>query len=238
PGGDFLMGNDMIADSGMVNATSAFERPAHMVHVDSFWMSTCEVTQKQYESVMMTNPSRIKVGFGLPVEQVLWYGAVVFCNKLSSASGLAKCYDLKSWECNFDANGFRLPTEAEWTYAACAGTKTYFSTGDDPGGLERTAWYKANSGKSPHPVGRKEPNAWGLYDMHGNVWEWCNDWFQKRYYRDSPFRNPYGPGEGTLRVVRGGGYTSDPAYCRSNSRAYCDPGRRRPDLGFRVVRRP
>ncbi|MBN2290100.1 MAG: formylglycine-generating enzyme family protein [Candidatus Glassbacteria bacterium] len=242
PAGSVMMGSDLRDDSdypGRDKLTLFYEQPFHQVALDAFRISACEVTQAQYMAVMdSSNPSEFKGGGRLPVERVLWYEAAAFCNRLSRIAGLEPCYSLQTWECDFSRSGFRLPTEAEWMYAACAGSATDFHTGPGEGDLARAGWYSKNSGQHPHPVGLKEPNAWGLYDVHGNLWEWCNDWFGERYYRDSPVTSPAGPAGGTVRVVRGGGWLSDAFYCRSNCRAYSSPGVRRPDIGFRVVCRP
>jgi formylglycine-generating enzyme len=178
-------------------------------------MARTEVTQEQYEAVMGSNPSNFK-GPDLPVERVTWYEAVEYCNELSRQEGLDPCYSGSgaSMLCDFTANGYRLPTEAEWEYACRAGTETDFHTGNmthsgssplDPA-LDRAGWYFGNSGSTTHPVGEKEPNAFGLYDMHGNVWEWCWDWYASDYYASSPAEDPRGPASGSDRVVRGGSW--------------------------------
>ncbi len=158
-----------------------------------FYMGVTEVTQAQYEAVMGTNPSKFK-GATNPVEMVAWNDATDFCKKLSAKTRRA----------------VRLPTEAEWEYACRAGTQTAFSFGDDPSALGEYAWYENNSKKMPHPVGQKKPNAWGLYDMYGNVWEWCADWFGD--YPKGPATDPSGPASGKLRAVRGG--VVEPWRCR------------------------
>jgi formylglycine-generating enzyme required for sulfatase activity len=175
-----------------------------------------EVTQAQYEAVMGTNPSHFK-GATNPVEEVTWNDATEFCKKLSEKTRQA----------------VRLPTEAEWEYACRAGGNTGFSFGDADDRLGDYAWYRANSGDTTHPVAQKKPNAWGLYDMHGNVWEWCADWYGD--YPKGAVTDPQGPAAGTARVLRGGGWSSDPTYCRSALRRGSSPGRRSGDFGFRVV---
>jgi formylglycine-generating enzyme required for sulfatase activity len=181
-----------------------------------FYMGTTTVTQAQYEAIMGNNPSLFK-GPTNPVESVLWNEAEDFCKKLS-----AKTHQV-----------VRLPTEAEWEYACRAGTKTAFSFGDDATALGDYAWYAGNSGGTTHPVGQKKPNAWGLYDMHGNVWEWCADWHAD--YPKQAVTDPQGPGSGPYRVVRGGSYRYGPVNCRSGNRAYYAPVDRDINCGFRVV---
>ena len=178
-----------------------------------FWMLETQVTQAMWQSVMGNNPSYFK-GDQNPVEQVSWGECQDFCRQLSSKlSGKVS-----------------LPTEAQWEYACRAGT-----TGAYAGDLDAMAWYGSNSGDKTHPVGQKKPNAWGLYDMHGNVWEWCSDWYGKDYYTESPTSDPTGPDSGSDRVNRGGSWDSIAGDCRSASRNYRGPGNRNPYLGFRIV---
>ena len=212
PGGRFTMG-----DAKEVDATP------HEVVVNSFYIDKHLVTQAEHQRVMGKNPSRWKAGAN-PVEQVRWSDAVRYCNARSRLKGLEPCYDLQTWECNFDANGYRLPTEAEWEYACRAGTKTAYSFANSPSKLKDYAWFKDNSGSKPRPVGQKRPNAWGLYDMHGNVWEWCNDYYEVDYYQQSPEENPKGPKTGETKVVRGGAWKFSADSCRSGYRYNEDPG--------------
>jgi formylglycine-generating enzyme required for sulfatase activity len=181
------------------------------------------VTQEQYQKVMGTNPSRWK-GTANPVEQLRWSDAVKFCNKRSEIEGLQPCYDLKTLKANFEANGYRLPTEAEWEYACRAGTTTAYFFGDAPAKLGDYAWFDKNSGGHPRPVGQKQPNPWGLYDMAGNVWEWCNDWYKVDYYQESPRENPPGPDGGKNKVLRGGAWRFSADNCRSGYRYNESPG--------------
>ncbi|MGD8241068.1 MAG: formylglycine-generating enzyme family protein [Armatimonadota bacterium] len=225
----------------MGDARGEPDETPHKVRVTAFYMDKYPVTQRQYEKLMGKNPSRWK-GRGNPVEQVRWSDAVRYCNERSRREGLRPCYDLKTWKCHFDANGYRLPTEAEWEYACRAGTTGRYSFGDSVGKLKNCAWFKDNAAGRPRPVGQKLPNAWGLHDMHGNVWEWCNDHYAVDYYQRSPEKDPTGPGEGDTRVVRGGCWRSPAEKCRSSHRNNEAPGYS--DIcfgydiyGFRAVRR-
>ncbi|HEY7545724.1 MAG TPA: bifunctional serine/threonine-protein kinase/formylglycine-generating enzyme family protein, partial [Blastocatellia bacterium] len=175
PQGEFLMGSEK---------GEGDEKPAHKVRISRpFEMGKYEVTQAQWEAVMGNNPSNFK-GANLPVENVSWNDAQEFIQKLNARN---------------DGYVYRLPTEAEWEYACRAG-----STGDYAGNLDEMAWHGSNSASKTHSVGQKKPNAWGLHDMHGNVWEWCMDWYLENYYSQSPSADPPGPGTGSLRVSRGG----------------------------------
>src|SRR6266576_1564765 len=211
-GGRFQMG-----DKDQIDATP------HEVLVSSFYVDKNLVTQEQYQNVMGSNPSRWK-GDRNPVEQVRWSDAVGFCNKRSELDGLQPCYDLKTWKCNFDANGYRLPTEAEWEYACRAGTTTAYFFGETPAKLGDYAWFSKNAGGHPRPAGQKQPNPWGLYDICGNVWEWCNDFYKVDYYQETPRDNPRGPNEGQTKVVRGGAWRFSAENCRSGYRYNENPG--------------
>ncbi|MDB6037412.1 MAG: hypothetical protein JWM99_1253 [Verrucomicrobiales bacterium] len=211
-GGQFIMGDKSEADA-----------PAHEVVVAPFLMDKCLVTQDQFQRVTGSNPSRWK-GEKNPVEQVRWSDAVKFCNQRSEAEGLQPCYDLKSWQCNFEANGYRLPTEAEWEFACRGGASTAYFFGDSSGKLGDYAWYEKNSGGRPHPVGQKRPNALGLYDMCGNVWQWCNDFYAVDYYKQAPHDNPRGPQTAPTKVVRGGAFRFSDENCRSGYRYNESPG--------------
>jgi len=193
------------------------EKDRHEVTLSNpFYVGVTEVTQAQYEAVMGTNPSHFK-GATNPVEMVSCYDATEFCKKLSEKTRQA----------------VRLTTEAEWEYACRAGTVTAFSFGDADSGLGDYAWYGANSGDRTHPVGQKKPNAWGLYDMHGNVWEWCADWYGD--YPKGVATDPQGPASGPYRVLRGGGWGRVPSHCRSACRFNDPPDHCHGDFGFRVV---
>jgi len=212
PGGRFTMGDKDEPDA----------KPQEIV-LGSFYIDKYLVTQEQYQRVCGENPSRWK-GSKNPVEQVRWSDAVKFCNQRSRLEGLEPCYDLETWQCNFDANGYRLPTEAEWEYACRAGTQTAYFFGSDASKLTDYAWFDKNSGRHPHPVGQKRPNPWGLYDMCGNVWQWCNDFYKVDYYQEAPQENPNGPKEGQSKVVRGGAWKFSAQNCRSGYRYYENPG--------------
>ncbi len=195
----------------------------HNVYISSFYIDKYPVTQEEYERVMGKNPSRWKGGKN-PVEQIRWSDAVRYCNARSRAEGFGPCYDLETWECDFNSNGYRLPTEAEWEYACRAGTKTRYYFGNSRSKLRDYGWSKENSGGKPRPVGQRPPNPWGLYDMCGNVWEWCNDFYKVDYYKESPKENPNGPKTGDTKVVRGGCWNSTSDKCRSSFRYNENPG--------------
>ncbi len=232
PAGEFTMG----ADDGPIDV-----KPAHRVQVDGFLMDQTEVTQEVYEKVTGKNPSRVKHPKN-PVEQVTWTAAVKFCNARSTQENLAPCYDLQTWECNFAATGYRLPTEAEWEYACRAGSTSQFHFGYDAKDLKLYAWFEGNSDSKPHTVGQRKPNAWGLSDMFGNVWEWCHDFYGAKYYRSSPTNNPHGPTSGEKRVLRGGAWSASAESCTSWTRNCDEAGLTDVCLtmdsnGFRCVRR-
>jgi len=215
----------------------------------SFYLKATEVTQGEWRALMGNNPSSFSsCGDDCPVEQVSWYDALAYSNALSRLEGSKECYDLsgcsgtpgkKGYSCPDDLSfklsceGYRLPTEAEWEYAARAGTGTRFSSGDAESDLGKAGWYEGNSGSKTHAVGQKAANAWGLYDMHGNVWEWTWDW-----YGDYPSKatDPVGGKTGSGRVLRGGGWGSGARGCRAAIRGYYSPSYRGGLLGFRPVR--
>lgn len=231
PGGEFVMGDA----KGVVDETP------HTVLVDTFLVDTHLVTQDHFKRITGENIARWK-GPRNPVEQVRWSDAARYCNARSTAEGLQPCYDLSTWTCDFEATGYRLPTEAEWEYACRAETSTRWFFGDDPAKLKSFAWFEDNSGGRPRPVGQKLPNPWGLYDMYGDVWEWCHDYYAVDYYEESLAKNPRGPESGDTRVLRGGCFDSQKDECRSSYRYNEDPGYS--DIcfgydiyGFRSVRR-
>jgi formylglycine-generating enzyme required for sulfatase activity len=195
------------------------EKPEHEVCLSSFFLGRFEVTQKQWQSVMGKNPSRFKeCGPACPVENVSWLDIQEFLKRLNKKSN----------------KHFRLPTEAEWEYAArSGGKKEKFAGGNSK--LEALAWYQDNSGNRTHPVGQKQPNGLGLYDMSGNVWEWVQDWHGPEYYGQSPRNNPQGPASGLCRVVRGGCALTEVSLARTDHRRLNDPEGRFNMVGFRVV---
>lgn len=233
PGGEFIMGDSRGEDD---------EKPAHKVKISAFYMDKYEVTQEAYEAMMGRNPAKFK-GPDKPVERVSWFGAIQYCNMRSLREDLTPCYDLEGLECNYEADGYRLPTEAEWEYACRAGTGTRYCFGNAPGKLGRYAWFKENASKTSRPVGQKKPNPWSLYDMHGNVWEWCNDYYSENYYQKNGGENPHGPSTGEERVLRGGSWANGAESLRcwrrySETPGFADVCFGYEAYGFRCVRSP
>jgi sulfatase modifying factor 1 len=221
------------------------EKSVHRVSLSSFLMDKYEVTQAEYERLgekeAFPNPSHFKDP-KFPVEQVTWVQAAVYCNARSKDEGLKPCYKEETSECDFNADGYRLPTEAEWEYACRAGSDKDYSFGADERKLGDYAWFAGNSDGKTRPVGQKKPNAFGLHDMHGNVAEWCNDIFARDYYPKSPPDNPRGPAKGERYVLRGGSWKSAADALRSFHRLAEDPGfsdacLARDAIGFRCVRK-
>jgi formylglycine-generating enzyme required for sulfatase activity len=226
PKGTFMMGSPESEEGRKENETQ------HEVTIsEDYYLGVYEVTQAQYEKVMGKNPSYFqgaKVGnenADLPVENVSWDDTVEFCKKLSDLPEEKKA-----------GRVYRLPTEAQWEYACRAGSKTAYSFDDEEGLLPEYGWFSSNSSDRTHTVGLLEPNAWGLYDMHGNVWEWCSDWYGE--YPKGAVSDPTGPCEGSNRVNRGGSWNHGAAYCRSADRYGIDPSYRRHNYGFRVALSP
>jgi formylglycine-generating enzyme required for sulfatase activity len=209
PGGSFMMGSP--AGEGYGN-----EHPQHRVTFNSFFIGMYEVTQKQYRDLMGENPSYFK-GDDLPVEQVSYNDAMKFCKRFSAKYGVKA----------------RLPYETEWEYACRAGSATTYYWGNNVN--DAYCWYEKNSGRTTNPVGQKLPNALGLYDMSGNVWEWCMDWYGDDYYQSSPAGNPLGPRAGSSRVRRGGSWDNRDGDLRSAFRSWDLPDDRSSNDGFRVV---
>ena len=210
-GGTFTMG----ATCEQGSALGGGETPAHRVTLSDFSIGQTEVTQALWRAVMGSNPSYFK-GDNLPVEEVSWEDCQEFIRRLNTLTG----------------RRFRLPTEAEWEYAARGGAHSqgYKYAGGNK--LGSVAWYEVNSGCETHPVGTKSPNELGLYDMSGNVWEWCQDWYGDY---SSPQTNPAGPSTGSHRVRRGGGWYDDASSCRVSLRNYGTPTDRGRYLGLRLA---
>ena len=223
PAGTFTMGSPS-SEPGRYSD----EGPQHRVTLSQpFYIQTTEVTQAQWEDVMETNPSNFSGCPTCPVEQVSWNDIQEFLAKMNTRG----------------EGTYSLPTEAQWEYAYRAGSTTAFYNGaitepegNDPN-LDAIGWYDyTTSEKKTYSVAQKTPNAWGLYDMSGNVYEWCQDWYSSSYYHSSPSTDPAGPKSGSSRVIRGGGYYDITQYCRAAYRGYYSPGTRNLGIGFRLVR--
>jgi formylglycine-generating enzyme required for sulfatase activity len=200
-------------------AWSSDERPAHSVTITKpYYVGKFEVTQAQYQAIMNSNRSHFK-GPTNPVEMVLWDDAQDFCKKLGDKS----------------ERTVRLLTEAEWEYACRAGTISAYCSGDSDADLDCVAWNDNNSTSSTHAVGQKEANVFGLYDMHGNVYEWCQDWYADEYYAKSSANDPQGPAHGAFRLVRGGSWFGHTSLCRSARRIAGNPDFRDGETGFRIA---
>ena len=236
PGGTFFMGS--AADDAQAYDS---EKPQHDVTVSGFAIGRYAVTRELYREVVKDSPRQWEEGqddAGLPANDVTWFDAVTFCNQLSERQGLTTCYRIDDTNVSWhrDANGYRLPTEAEWEYAARAGTQTRWFCGDEPTELAPYAWFDEGVRRRPHSVCKKMPNPWGLYDMAGNVYEWCWDWY--REYDAVPVTDPSGPANGVRRVLRGGTYMRGVRNLWSANRLRLGPEDRDVGIGFRVVRRP
>jgi len=237
PGGEFIMGSDR---------GNADEAPAHKVTLSPFLMDKFEVTHEQFAKAQLSNPSHWQDSPQKPVERVRWRDAKRYCNERSLLEGLRPCYNEKTieWDCDYSANGYRLPTEAEWEYACRAGTEGPYDFGRADK-LRHYAWMADNSDQKTHPVGQKKPNGFGICDLYGNVSEWCEDVYSPAYYKESPAVDPHGPpnsGKDVKRVIRGGSWKSSPVQCQATARQ----GERTGDTdacfstdfcGFRCVRR-
>jgi formylglycine-generating enzyme required for sulfatase activity len=211
PAGEFMMGSQ----DGDYD-----EKPAHLVRISQpFYLGKYEVTQGQWYAVMGSNPGHFTGQPNLPVEQVSWEDVQAFVRRLNAQEGVT---------------AYRLPTEAEWEYAARAGSTTAYGFGNKASKLGEYAWYGDNAGGRTHTVGQHKPNAWGLYDMHGNVWEWVQDWYGP--YDTDTVTDPPGAAANTYRVYRGGGWGTFASNCRSSDRNFDTPGTRLAGLGFRLLR--
>lgn len=225
-GGDFMMGGTSEQGAEAENDEKTLRR----VTLDSYYIGAFEVTQGQWERVMGTSVSQqmgkaggtaLKgTGSDYPMYYVSWEEAQAFCQELSRKTGKTYC----------------LPTEAQWEYAARGGNKNEGTKYSGSWSIDAVAWYDGNSGSSTHPVGTKRPNALGIYDMSGNVWEWCSDWYGD--YRTYDTQNPTGASSGSARVLRGGSWYDDARYCRVSLRDNFSPGGRYDSSGFRVVLLP
>ena len=223
--GSFVMGSPQ-KEVGTWGKSSG-EQQRNVTLTRDFWLAKYETTQDQYQAVMHKNPSRFKGGQN-PVDNVSWHEAVVFCENLNrlTAGKRPRGYV------------FALPTEAQWEYACRAGTSSALNSGRNLKGskvcpnLDQVGWYLANSGGSTHPVGQKKPNRWGLYDMHGNAWEWCSDWYGI-HNRES--KDPCGPRSGKGRVKKGGGFYLAAERSRSGARSFNLPDEHKWYLTVRVA---
>jgi sulfatase modifying factor 1 len=251
PGGTFTMGDTR-------GQGYSDELPTHTVTLNSFYIGKYEVTQAEYSQYMPSPNWTSSYGLGdnYPAYRVSWYAILKYCNLRSMAEGLTPCYSISgstnpadwgevpttsnsTWNaviCNWNASGYRLPTEAEWEYAARGATNNpdYLYSGSDD--INAVAWYTNNSGSSTHPVGTKAPNGIGTYDMSGNVWEWCWDWYSSSYYSSSPQDNPTGPASGSYRVGRGGSWSSYALNCTVSFRFGFNATDSGTVLGFRICR--
>ena len=242
-GGTFTMGSPE-TELERVKSTDELQ---HLVTVSDFYLSPSEVTQREYRALMGNNPSNSQ-GDNLPVENVTWFDAIRYCNALSTQEGLAPAYTIQgdnvTW--NRNANGYRLPTEAEWEFACRAGTTTPFNTGNNINDNQANCNnnYGYNNDASGRVIGgyRQKtvavnsfnPNQFGLFDTHGNVWEWCWDWYEA--YSTPAQTNPTGAETGTLRVNRGGGWNDFPRHIRSAYRAATPSNNSSFNIGFRLAR--
>lgn len=237
-GGSFKMGSEDGSDD---------EKPVHEVRLKSFHIGKYPVTFDLYdqfcESTGRDKPDDEGWGRGRrPVIYVNWYDALEFANWLSEQEGLEKVYrvvsskDGKSVNANWERNGYRLPTEAEWEYAARGGNQSKRFTYAGSNDLDEVGWYDKNAAGKTHPVGEKKSNELGIHDMSGSVYEWCWDWYDSKYYNNSPKENPPGPDSGSSRVLRGGPWSYTPRRCRVAYRYHWTPAHRGDAVGFRLVR--
>ena len=208
-GGCFQMG-DIFGDG------ESDEKPVHEVCIDDLYMGKYEVTQKEWNTIMGNNPSNFKNCDNCPVEQVSWNDIQEYINKLNQKT----------------RKKYRLPTEAEWEYSARSGGKNEKYAGSND--VDSVAWYDSNSGTKTHPVGQKQPNGLGIYDMSGNVLEWVQDWYDSGYYKNSPKNNPKGADSGQYRLLRGASWDSEPQHLQASHRDWTVPSSRSSSFGFRL----
>jgi len=213
PGGEFTMGGDQ---------GNPDEAPSHKVTLSPFLIDKFEVTQQMFAQAQLPNPSHWQESPQRPVERVRWLDAKRYCNERSLLEHLKPAYNEKTldWDCDYSANGYRLPTEAEWEYACRAGTDGPYDFGQ-AGHLRQYAWFTEDSDQKTHPVGQKRPNGFGICDLYGNVSEWCEDVYSATYYKESPAIDPHGPpspGKDVKRVLRGGSWRSSAGQCRATAR--------------------
>lgn len=238
-GGTFKMGSkdsDGLADVD--------EQKEHSVNLSTFEISKFEVTVWEWKQFIKANKMKMpaKPTWGWqdnhPINGVTWNEAIAYCNWLSKKEKLQPAYSKKgpNFNCNFKANGYRLPTEAEWEFAAKGGTLSKGFKYCGSNSLDDIAWHKGNSIGTPHTIGTKLPNELGLYDMSGNVWEWCWDWYNKDFYKLEKGDNPRGPEMGNRRSVRGGSWDSQANYVRPANRISTEPNKTHEFYGFRVAR--
>jgi len=241
PAGEFEMGSP----KGGYPPAYVNEFPQHKVRISRpFYLGVTEVTQAQYRAVTRENPSTFKGLNDQPVEHVSWLESIKYCNRLSELEGLRSFYRIANEEVTvpeWNGEGYRLPTEAEWEYACRAGSTTRYHFGDDTLSLSLYEWSgEVVMGDNPktehHAVAGKRPNAFGLYDMHGNVMEWCWDWYEGDYYANSPAADPHGPNSGDKRIYRGGSWIILTHYARSANRSGDDPKKQHFGRGFRIAR--
>ena len=247
-GGTFLMGS---------NRNSEIESPIHEVTLNSFFLGKYQVTQKEWEKVVGNNPSKF-LESDSPIETITWYDAVKFCNKISIKEGLQPCYcvngdnNSKNWgdrfipEVNWKADGYRLPTEAEWEYAAKGGNlpndlarrngkKTYYKYSGS-NNIDEVAWYNNNSDRKPHSVGKKNPNELGIYDLSGNVFEWCWDCYNEHDINFKTQTNPHGADTGNYRMFRGGCWRLESDDCLVSNRIFIWPSESNSSISLRLLR--
>jgi formylglycine-generating enzyme required for sulfatase activity len=237
PAGSFRMGADRSTDS----YAESYESWVHKISLSVFWLSDREVTEAQLRAIHGDDASGA-TDAEMPANYVSWLGAARFCNELSDREGFQRYYDLDSDPPRpLNTDGYRLPTEAEWECACRATSTTQFCFGDeremgDPEWLARYAVFSTSYSVSLSVGGKRLPSGWGLFDMHGNVYEWCHDWYDAGYYASSPDTDPLGPSQGSTRVRRGGSYDSSAESCRSAHRYRGYPESTGNGLGFRVAR--